>query len=68
MKEIQLSDRDFQEIKRLALDQWRDNHITYKNAEEFNCHCYVTAFTSYTNSKGWTLIDGKIYDAKGNSK
>lgn len=68
MKEIKLSDKDYQEIKQLALNQWRENPITYKNAEEFNCRCFVQAFIGYTNSKGYTLLDGKLYVKEPDSK
>lgn len=61
MKEIKLTDKDYQDIKTAALNEWREKSISYKTADEFVCRCYVSAFISFCNAKGYTLLDGKVY-------
>lgn len=61
MKLIELTQTDYRVIKEMALNEWRDQSLTYKNAEEFVCRCYVSAVASFCNARGLTLIDGKFY-------
>lgn len=68
MKEINLTDRDYREIKDLALSEWKEKSISYKTAEEFVCRCYVNAFTSFCRARGYSLLDGKVYVKELDSK
>ena len=60
MQEIKLTDLDYQTIKAMALNEWRDKAIEYKNPNEFVCKCYVQATITFCNSKGY-IKDGKLY-------
>lgn len=61
MIEVKLTDSDYQTIKTLALNEWREKSLTYKNADNYNCICFMTAFLHFCKAKGYTVIDGKIY-------
>jgi hypothetical protein len=68
MKLVELTQQDYRAIKDMALNMWRDRAISYKNAEEFVCQCYVAAVAAFCTSRGLTLQDGKFYEKKIESK
>lgn len=61
MQEVTLTEQDYQTIKSSALNEWQSNTLTYKNADNYNCICYMKAFLAFCKSKGYTVVDGKIY-------
>lgn len=59
MKEIKLSERDYSLIKDFAVQIWAAKTDT---GAHFLAYCYVEAFIRYVTSKGWTIVNGRIYE------
>lgn len=64
MKEIELTDSQYQQIKDLANKEFNNKNI---QTDHFLCKCYLYSFKSHLNLWGYVVIDGKIYEKEKNS-
>lgn len=59
MKEIELTDEDYNMIAQKAVNEYIRNAI--KPKRNFIAECYIKAAIEYFNSKGYTVKDGRIW-------
>jgi hypothetical protein len=65
MKQVKLTDKDYEKIKSYAKDLWLDKG--QRNSPNV-CKAYVESFISYLAGNNLMLIDGKIYEKEDTKK
>lgn len=68
MNKVELTDKDYRDIKDMALTLWRDKNISYRAPEDFVCRCYVEALGAFCKVRGLTLRDGNFYYVKNDEQ
>lgn len=68
-KERELKDEDLSEIMNLAIRDWVDKAIPYKQGyNNFYARCVIKSFLSFLASKQLEVREGKIYETETKEK
>lgn len=57
MKEIELKEKDFLEIKSHSVQNW----INYNRGETTLVQAVINSFVAFCNKKGYIVKDGKVF-------